>query len=268
MTLAEIFRGPGAAFMPYLCCGDPSAEFTCEAAGALARGGADGIELGIPFSDPIADGKMIQAASVRALAGGMTAAKALETVRRIRGSAGIPVIVMTYYNVILANGGASFLGKAARAGAQAVIVPDVPLEESAALGSACSEGGLGLIRMISISSDEGRIRSIAGKAEGFIYAVGALGTTGAREAVDEEAVSLVRRIKGLTGLPVAAGFGISRAEHARAFARAGADGVIVGSAIAGIYSKHIRGDGSIDAAPALEELAEYAAEMKEACRAV
>jgi tryptophan synthase alpha chain len=265
MSLSDAFKKPGAAFMPYLCCGDPDAEFTLKAARALAASGADALELGIPFSDPIADGKSIQAASVRALRAGMSPDKALGILGRIRREAGIPLIIMTYYNIILANGGGSFLGKARSAGAGAIIVPDVPLEESDALQAQCTGAGLKLVRMVSPSCSDERIARIAEKAEGFVYAVGALGTTSARASLGLEAAGLVRKVKAISNLPVAVGFGVSKPEHAKALAQAGADGIIVGSAIADIYSGYIRKDGRIEEAGALRALGSYAREMKSAC---
>jgi tryptophan synthase alpha chain len=265
MTIEDAFGKNGAAFMPYICCGDPSAEFTIRAVRALAASGADAIEFGIPFSDPIADGKSIQAASARALQGGMTPSKALGVLQEIREQTEIPVIMMTYYNIILAMGGEGFLKKARDAGADALIVPDVPLEESEALQGASKGAGLCLIRMVSLSCDDARLRNIAEKAEGFIYAVGTLGTTGARDDVGAETAGLVKRMKAITPLPVAVGFGISKPAHAAALTDAGANGIIVGSAIADIYSAHIDDDGKIDEDAALEELERFAKEMKAAC---
>jgi len=265
MTLDEIFTKDRAAFMPYVCCGDPNPDFTVRLVKALTAGGADAIEFGIPFSDPIADGKSIQAASMRSLQNGMTPSKALDVLREIHRETGIPAIVMTYYNIVLANGGEAFLKRAREAGADALIVPDVPLEESAALQAACSGAGLKLIRMVSLSCSDERLKAIAAKAEGFLYTVGALGTTGARESMSAEAASLVGRVKRISQVPVAVGFGISKPEHAAFFRKAGADGIIVGSAITDTYSRHIGKDGMIDEDGALAELEKYARAMKAAC---
>lgn len=265
MTIEDAFRKNGAAFMPYICCGDPSAGFTVRAVRALAASGADAIEFGIPFSDPIADGKSIQAASARALLSGMTPLKALEVLGDIRKETEIPIIVMTYCNIIIANGGEAFLKKARVAGADALIVPDVPLEESHALAEQCRAAGLKLVRMASPSCSDARLKRISENAEGFVYAVGALGTTGARDSVGKDAAALVRRMKGITDLPVAVGFGISKPIHATVLREAGADGIIVGSRIADIYSRHIGKDGKMGEESALEELAGYAKAMKAAC---
>lgn len=262
--LENIFRKGNAAFMPYVCCGDPTPRFTVRAVKTLAAAGADAIEFGIPFSDPIADGKSIQAASMRSLQNGMTPSKALDVLREIRKETGIPAIVMTYYNIVLANGGEAFLKRAREAGADALIVPDVPLEESAALEASCKGAGLKLIRMVSLSCSDARLRAISGKAEGFIYVVGTLGTTGARESMSTEAASLVGRMKRITQVPVAVGFGISKPEHAAFFRKAGADGIIVGSAIVDAYSGHIGKDGQINEEKALADVEMLARAIKAA----
>ncbi len=258
-------KSRGAAFMPYICCGDPDALFTVRLARALCENGADAIEFGIPFSDPIADGKTIQEASTRALAAGMTPQKALGAIKRIR-SEGIeaPIIAMTYYNIIYAAGQGEFLKSLKQAGADGLIVPDVPLEESAGLAKSCRKAGIDLVFLVTPNTASARIAKIASRGRGFLYAVSVLGTTGARKSVSREAIKLVKRASG-HGLPVAAGFGISKPAHAREFASAGAKGIIVGSAIVDIYSRHISGRGRIDSAKALAGIAKYAREMKAAC---
>ena len=254
----------GAAFMPYVCCGDPSWEFTLALVKTLVENGADAIELGIPFSDPIADGKTIQGASQRALAAGMTPKKAIGAIAKLREEGvAAPIVAMTYYNIIYSAGTAQFLRALSEAGADGLIVPDVPLEESEELRRECKAAGLDFISLITPNCTDARLEKIAAKAGGFLYAVSVLGTTGARESVDASALELVKRAKKL-GLPVCAGFGISRPAHAGEFAKAGADGVIVGSEIVNIYSKHIGGNG-IDAQQALEEIAAYANSMKNSC---
>jgi len=254
----------GAAFMPYVCCGDPAMEFTLALVKALAKGGADAIEFGIPFSDPIADGKTIQAASQRALAAGMTPKKAVAAIAKLRKEGvGIPIVAMTYYNIIYSAGTARFLGSLAQAGADGLIVPDVPLEESEELRGECRKAGLDFVSLITPNCSDGRLAKIAKGASGFLYAVSVIGTTGARESVDGNALELVKRAKKF-GLPVCAGFGISKPKHAGEFAKAGAGGVIVGSEIVNIYSKSISGK-RIDSAKALVEIKRYAEGMKRAC---
>lgn len=254
----------GSAFMPYVCCGDPSEAFTLELVKALVKGGADAVEFGIPFSDPIADGKTIQAASQRALAAGMTPKKAVAAIAKLReDGVGVPLVAMTYYNIIYSAGIAQFLGSLAQAGADGVIVPDVPLEESEELRGECKAAGLDFVSLITPNCSDGRLAKIAKGAGGFLYAVSVIGTTGARESVDAKALGLVKRAKTF-GLPVCAGFGISKPMHASEFAKAGADGVIVGSEIVNVYSRYIDGEG-IDSAKALDEIGKCAEDMKKAC---
>jgi tryptophan synthase alpha chain len=253
-------RGEGA-FMPYVCCGDPSVEFTVALIEKLVANGADAIELGIPFSDPIADGKTIQEASSRALEAGITPLRALEVVSEIRKRGiEVPLLLMTYYNIVYANGEREFLKKAKEAGADGMIVPDVPLEESSELRKLCIDAGLELICFITPNCLDSRLREIASVAGGFLYAVAVLGITGERDVVAPEAVSLVERAKKVTNLPVVVGFGISRPSHATSIMRAGGSGVIVGSAIVNLYSRHL-GDG-FDSSGALAEIGEFALGMK------
>jgi tryptophan synthase alpha chain len=263
MGLGEMFRGiHGAAFMPYICCGDPSARFTMKLAETLVENGADAIELGIPFSDPVADGRVLQQASSRALSAGMTPKKALRLVASMRRRGiSIPIIIMSYCNTFYSQGAARMLAQAKKAGADAVIVPDLPLEESQGFRKECRKAGLDFVPLTAPGCSEGRIRRIAKGAGGFLYAVSVSGTTGARKKVATEALSLVARARRSSGMPVAAGFGIATPGHARQFARSGASGIIVGSRIAEIYSKSIK-EGE---KKALEEIAGYCRAMKSAC---
>lgn len=264
MKFSEMFSSLGEkrAFMPYVCCGDPSVEFTLKLVEKLAESGADAIELGIPFSDPIADGKTIQAASSRALSNGMTPEKAVGVIRAIREKGiEVPVAVMTYYNIVYCNGEERFLKKIKEAGADGLIVPDVPLEESGGLQAACKEAGLDLIYFVTPNCSDARLKEVASRAGGFIYAVSVLGITGAREKVAPEALELIKRAKEVTDVPLVIGFGISTPEHAAEVAGAGASGVIVGSALVDVYSK-CAGDEE----RALREAGEFARKMKEACR--
>lgn len=255
----------GAAFMPYVCCGDPSAQFTFKLVKTLVENGADAIEFGIPFSDQIADGKAIQAASGRALLAGMTPEKAVGIIAKLRkDGVGAPIIAMTYYNIVFSFGQEKFVRALKAAGAQGLIVPDAPLGEAEGLRKACSKAGIDLVYLITPNCSPARLRKIAAKSRGFMYAVAVLGITGARKNVSGNALGLVRRAKKVSRLPVAVGFGVSRPEHAREFSRAGADGVIVGSEIANIYSKFIRGK-KIDERRALAEIGKFARRMKGGC---
>ncbi|VVB98399.1 Tryptophan synthase alpha chain [uncultured archaeon] len=263
MRISEMFSKPGArpAFMPYVCCGDPSVVFTVRLVETLVANGADAIEFGIPFSDPIADGKTIQGASSRALANEMTPQKAIDAISLLRKKGiRVPITAMTYYNIVFANGTGNFLKKLRDAGADGLIVPDVPLEESGPLREKCAEAGIDLICMITPNCTDERIKRISEKSQGFLYAVSVLGITGARGEVAPEAVEFVKRAKRIASIPIAVGFGISQPAHAAEFAKAGADAIIVGSGLVEVYAKHMK-DGKFDEEKALGEVAEFAKAM-------
>jgi tryptophan synthase alpha chain len=218
-------RDKRAALMPYLMGGFPDLETSRAIGDACIDAGADLLELGIPFSDPLADGPVIQAAGTRALAAGATTDGVLGVCERLAARA--PVVLMTYVNIVLARGIERFVGQAADAGAAGLIVPDVPLEESAELRAACDAAGLALVPLVAPTTPDERMARIGAQARGFVYTVSVVGTTGEREGGD--ATELLARVKRSTDVPVALGFGISSPEQAAAAARAGADGVIVGS---------------------------------------
>jgi len=252
----------GCAFMPYVCCGDPDAEFTKDLIRALVRGGAGAIELGIPFSDPIADGKTIQEASQRALSGGLRPGKALALLKELRDEGmDAPVLLMTYYNLIFSRGLGRFVREAKAAGADGLIVPDLPIEECEELARSCVSEGLDLVQFITPATSDERIAKIAEKAGGFLYAVAVIGITGARDSVSEGAVDLIERGRRISGKRVVVGFGISTPEQARRYAEAGADGIIVGSHLVRIYSEALAKGGR---EAALEEAAALAGKMAEA----
>ena len=248
------------AFMPYVCCGDFGENFTEKLIETLCGNGADVIELGIPFSDPVADGPTIQAASVRGLVGGMTPKKALALIARVRKK-GIraPIVVMTYYNIVFHAGAEKFALHAARAGASAILCPDVPLEESEILRKACLNAGLDCVFLAAPNTPLARLEKILAKANGFLYLVSVSGTTGARKSVSTEAIALVVRAKKLSKIPVAVGFGVSTPNQAREIANAGADGVIVGSKIVDLYSEDAKCGKTENA---LEKVAAFSREMK------
>jgi tryptophan synthase alpha chain len=225
--IAAAFSGSGkrAAFMPYLMGGFPDLETSADIGQAYADGGADLVELGVPFSDPLADGPVIQAAGTAALAAGATVDGVLGVAERL--AARLPVVVMCYSNLVLARGVEAFAAALAAAGASGLIVPDLPVEESRAVGEACSAAGLALVPLVAPTTPDERLERIGRQARGFLYTVSVTGTTGERGALDIEGI--VARAKAHTSVPVAVGFGIGTPEQAAAAARAGADGVIVGS---------------------------------------
>ena len=226
--IAEAFAN-GKAFIPFLTCGDPSLEVTEQLIYAMEEAGADLIELGIPFSDPTAEGPVIQAANVRALSGGVTTDKIFDMVKRLRQNTKIPMVFMTYANVVFSYGTERFIQKAASLGMDGLILPDVPFEEKEEFDSVCKKYGLDLISLIAPTSHE-RITQIANEAEGFVYCVSSLGVTGMRSAITTDIGAMVQLVKAAKDIPCAVGFGISTPEQAAAMA-AKSDGAIVGSAI-------------------------------------
>jgi tryptophan synthase alpha chain len=230
--IAEAFAraradGRRAALMPYMMGGFPDQETSEQIAHAYADAGADLVELGVPFSDPLADGPVIHAAATTALGAGATLARVLDGCRGL--AARVPVIVMCYANPILARGSERFLDLLLEAGASGVIVPDLPLEESGEMLARCDARGLALVPLVAPTSPEDRIAEIGARARGFLYTVSVTGTTGERASVGGDLAAVIARAAAHTEVPVAVGFGISSPEHAAAAARAGADGVIVGT---------------------------------------
>ena len=246
----------GKAFIPFITCGDPNLETTAAVVRAAVANGADLIELGIPFSDPTAEGVVIQAANLRALQGGVTTDKIFDMVRDLRGDVKIPFVFMTYANVIFSYGSEKFFAKCQELGVDGVILPDVPFEEKDEFLSTCRKFDVDLISMIAPTSEQ-RIAMIAREAEGFVYVVSSLGVTGVRSEIKTDLASIVAAIRANTKIPCAIGFGISTPAQAKAMAKI-SDGAIVGSAIIKILAQH----GT--AAPKF--VGEYVREMKDAIR--
>ena len=225
----------GKAFIAFLTCGDPDLETTAAAVRAAAKGGADLIELGIPFSDPTAEGPVIQAANARALAGGVTTDKIFEMAKQLRREIDVPMVFMTYANVVFSYGGAAeggierFCDRCAEAGIDGMILPDVPFEEKEEFAPACRERGLSFISLIAPTS-ENRVAMIAREAEGFLYIVSSMGVTGVRSEITTDIGAMVELVRKSTSIPCAVGFGISTPEQAAKMAGL-SDGAIVGSAI-------------------------------------
>lgn len=245
------------AIIPYLMTGYPSKETVREMLFALEDSGADLVELGIPFSDPLADGATLQRVNQLALERGASLRSALELVASIRGQLSIPLVLMSYYNPILNLGDRSFAAEAAAAGVDGVIVPDLPVDESAELRKACVEAGLDLVGMVAPTTPRERVRRIAEQSSGFIYCISLKGVTGARSSLSTGIEGLVYRVRETTKLPVVVGFGISSAEQVRSVA-AFADGVVVASALMDRIAREQR--------PAPEVAGRFVAQMKEACR--
>ena len=246
----------GKAFIPFITCGDPSLETTEELVYAMEKAGADLIELGIPFSDPTAEGPVIQAANIRALSGGVTTDKVFEMVEKIRKKTSVPMVFMTYANVVFSYGTEKFCRRAAETGMDGLILPDVPFEEKEEFASVCRKYGLDLISLIAPTSHE-RIREIAKEAEGFVYCVSSLGVTGVRKEITTDIGEMVKMVKSQKNIPCAVGFGISTPEQAEKMASQ-ADGVIVGSAIVKLCETY--GENCVP------YVCEYVKKMKDAVR--
>ncbi len=231
-----------AAFIPFLTAGDPDAETTGALVLELARRGADLIELGIPFSDPLADGETIQRASQRALRGGFTLRRGLALAADVRRVTEVPLILMSYANPLLSLGEETFAAAAAEAGVDGLIVPDLPPEEGEALRAACEGRGVASICMVAPTTPSARLPLLCRASRGYIYYVALRGVTGARSSLPPDLAAGIARVRAATDLPVAAGFGIATPEQVRLVARQ-ADAVIVGSAIVGAIEDHAgRGD--------------------------
>jgi len=230
-ALALAKRDGVMGVIPYLTVGYPNIEATLQLVPALAEAGASVIELGVPFSDPLADGVTIQKATYHALQQGVTPRSCLEVCARLRErSLGVPLVLMGYYNPIYAHGLEAFVRDAAAAGVAGLIVVDLPTEEAAPLQRACEGQGVALIPLLAPTSTEQRIAAACEKASGFVYCISLTGVTGAREELPVGAADLVAAVRRSTSLPVAVGFGISRRPHAQALS-AVADAVVIGSAL-------------------------------------
>jgi len=229
--LTKVFQArPDKALIGYLTLGYPDLDASLETARILSDNGADVIELGIPFSDPLADGTTIQHASFQALEQGITPQVCLDMAARIRKFTEVPLLFMTYFNPVWRYGPAEFTRDAAKAGIDGLIVPDLPPEEGGELEAACVAGGLDLVYLVAPNSTDARLRQVAAHASGFIYLVSVTGVTGARATAPPDVDGLVARLRTVTDKPICVGFGISGPEQVRAVA-AHADGVIVGSQI-------------------------------------
>lgn len=246
----------GKAFIAFITCGDPDLETTAAVVREAAKNGADLIELGIPFSDPTAEGPVIQGANLRALKGGVTTDKIFALVRELRRDVHIPLVFMTYANVVFSYGAEKFITTCEEIGIDGLILPDLPFEEKEEFLAVTRAHNVDLVSLIAPTSDD-RIKMIASEADGFLYIVSSLGVTGVRSEITTDLESIGKLVKESSSVPSAIGFGISTPEQAKKMSLY-ADGVIVGSAIIKIIEKHGK-----DAAPFVGE---YVKEMKDAIR--
>ena len=238
--IAETFerlRANRGGLVAYVTAGDPDAARSAEILVALGRAGADVIEVGIPFSDPLADGPVIQRATERALAAGMTLRGALAMIRQVRSSLDVPIVLFTYANPVVRMDARSFARTAADAGVDGVLILDYPIEEAGPLRQPLVDAGIDPIFLISPTTTDDRIRMAAQMGRGFLYLISRLGVTGAREVLAVDAEPLARRVRALTDMPLALGFGISRPEHVAAACRV-VDAAVVGSALVQVIADH------------------------------
>ena len=226
----------GKAFIPFITCGDPDLETTAECVREAVRNGADLVELGIPFSDPTAEGPVIQGANIRALQGGVNTDKIFDFVRELRKDVSVPMVFMTYANVVFSYGAEKFISTCKEIGIDGLVIPDIPFEEKEEFQPYCKKYGIDLISFIAPTS-ENRIAMIAKEAEGFIYIVSSLGVTGTRSEITTDLDKIVKVVRENTDVPCAIGFGISTPEQAHKMAET-ADGVIIGSAVIKILEKY------------------------------
>lgn len=255
--ISDAFKN-GKAFIPFVTGGDPCIDVTEKLIYAMADAGADIIEIGVPFSDPIAEGVVIQEANERALAAGCTTDKLFDLVARVRENTQVPLVFLTYINPIYTYGKERFMQRAKDCGLDGVIVPDLPFEEKHEISDDCREYGIDLISLIAPTSKE-RIRMIAGDATGFVYCVSSMGVTGVRSEIKTDIGEMVSLVREVSSIPCAVGFGISTKEQAYKMASL-SDGAIVGSAIVKMVAKY--GEDSIPV------VAEYVRGMKEAVQGI
>jgi len=254
-TFARLRARGERALLPYFTVGDPSLADTRRLVAEAARRGADIVELGVPFSDPLADGPVIQRAGARALAAGATVARVLETIAGLRTEVDVPIVLMTYYNPVLAFGLKAFVRTAVDAGVDGAIVTDMPPEESDQLGSEAAAAGLDLVYMVAPTSTPERVRLIARKSRGFIYVVSLTGVTGERQELPTDMATQIATIRRVTSMPVCIGFGISTPAQVAAVGRV-ADGAAVGSAIVRLV------EGRTGSPTMVEDVGKFIAELK------
>jgi tryptophan synthase alpha chain len=248
-----------AAVIPFFVIGDPDYKTSLAIVKAAIDAGADILELGIPFSDPIADGPTIQKADVRSLRNGMTVKKALEFIKEVKQHKDIPIGLLMYYNLIYQYGTEKFFRDFHQAGVNSVLVADLSIDDADEVVAPAKSAGLDTVFMATPNTEQRRLKLIASKTTGFIYAVSLLGVTGSREKLSSSVGDLVGRIKKETDIPVCVGFGISTPQHAAQVAKAGADGVIIGSKIVGLIEDNLK-----DTKKCLSEISKFVADVKSA----
>lgn len=252
-------QGKKPLFIGFTVAGDPDKSTCISIARALIAGGTDILELGVPFSDPVADGPTIQKADERALAAGTTPDSVFDIVKEIRKESGVPIVLLTYYNIVYRRGIEKFYREAKLAGVDGILIADMPVEESGEVCEAAVRYEIDPIFLVTQTTSDERIKKIAEKARGYLYLVAVLGVTGARVIISAGAIDLLGRVRKHTDLPLALGFGISLPEQAKTCASAGADGIIVGSAIVDIVEQNLKNPDLM-----VRKLQDYTKGMKQA----
>jgi tryptophan synthase alpha chain len=258
-VFSELSRQKRAALIPFFVIGDPDFDTSLALVKAAVDAGADILELGIPFSDPIADGPTIQKADIRAVRSGMNLRRAMEFIRQVKQYRDIPIGLLMYYNLIGHYGKEAFFRDAHAAGVNSVLVADMTIDDADEVLGSVGDAGLDSVFMVTPNTSPERMRLIAAKTTGFIYTVSVLGVTGSRDTLSDSVQDLIRRLKSLTTVPICVGFGISKPEHARAVADAGADGAIIGSRIVGMVEAHLDDPGQ-----AIAEVSAFVRQVKAA----
>ncbi len=262
-TYSEVFSGlrnqKRAAMIPFFVIGDPDFDISLAAVQTAIDAGADVLELGIPFSDPIADGPTIQRADIRAMNAGMNVGRALEFIRKVKAYRDIPIGLLMYYNLVSRYGTPRFFSDFHQAGVNSVLIADLSIDDADEIVGPAASAGLDTVFMVTPNTAAERIGLIASRTTGFIYTVSILGVTGSRESLSDSVEGLVGRLKQLTDVPVCVGFGISKPEHAAAVAEAGADGVIIGSKIVGLVENNLN-----DQEKMLADISAFLTEVKAA----
>lgn len=259
-TYKEVFSElKRAALIPFFVVGDPDFDTSLAIVKAAIDAGADILELGIPFSDPIADGPTIQKADIRARNAGMTVQRGLEFIREVKDYKDIPIGLLMYYNLVYQYGTEKFLSDSYKAGVNSVLVADLSIDDADEIIAPAKSAGLDTVFMVTPNTDTDRIKLIASKTTGFIYTVSLYGVTGSREELSDMVEGLVGRLKKVTSVPVCVGFGISKAEHAASVASAGADGVIIGSKIVRLIEDNLG-----DKEKTLAEISAFISQVKRA----
>lgn len=238
-VFAELAQAKRPALIPFFVIGDPDFDTSLAVVKTATDAGADVLELGIPFSDPIADGPTIQKADIRAMKSGMTVAKARQFIRNVKDHKDIPIGLLMYYNLVYQYGTQKFFADFHEAGVNSVLVADLSIDDADEIAGPAASAGLDTVFMVTPVTDPERMKLIASRTTGFIYAVSLLGVTGSRDELSGAVEELIGNLKKLTDVPVCVGFGISKPEHAAAVASAGADGVIIGSKLVGLIETNL-----------------------------